>query len=110
MWWGRGTTLGSFIPEVEGGLGRHQLFAVRTNGVIEIFLQWLAGKPPFDDLELRQELAARIGRVKGLTFDQTALEGRPNFSLRHLADPAAFAEFAAAMDWCVNQIAVGHQD
>ncbi|MGB3714180.1 MAG: hypothetical protein WA996_07100 [Candidatus Promineifilaceae bacterium] len=47
VWWGEGTRLGSFVPVLNHNGRDHQLFALWTNGYIEIYFHWYQFKPPF---------------------------------------------------------------
>ncbi len=53
VWWGRGKQSGSFVPVFDHNGTQHQLFAVYTYGVVEIYFYWYAYKPPFNSEEKR---------------------------------------------------------
>lgn len=90
--------------------------AVRTTGVIEVLFQHMKRpgyQPPFDQKELRQELAERLNAISGVTISMDALERRPNFRLSLLKQPAARHLFLATLDWyfakAANQSSEAHK-
>jgi hypothetical protein len=103
IWWGEGRTMGSFVPgSVIGGL-RYQWLAAWTGGTVEIYFQWLANKPPFDDEARRRELLNRLVAIPGVEIPPDAISRRPSFDMKHLVDPANLQCFFSAFDWAFQQ-------
>jgi hypothetical protein len=102
-WFGSGARDGSYQAGVEQG-GRYLCpFALYTYGRVEIHFQYLARRPPFSELALRQELRARLNEIPGVAVDESDLEVRPSFPLELLVEPAALERFLAAMAWALAQ-------
>jgi hypothetical protein len=109
IWWGRGTQYGSMIPmtEVHGGRDRggHNLyvFALWTNGTVEVQFQWLKGKPGFVDDEDRRELMRRLNAIDGVHLPVDAIGARPTFPIAVLGKGTALTEFKAAVEWAMQR-------
>jgi hypothetical protein len=104
VWWGEGQQLGSFVPILNHNGIDHQLFAVYTNGVVEIYFYWYQYKPPFDEEQKRLELADRLNKIKGVNFTKEAVYRRPSIRLELLAAPGALDTFLDAYEWMVEEL------
>ena len=109
MWWGRGTTNGSFVPVQEVGDENHQLFAVFTGGSkappsLEVYFYWYAYKPPFDNPDKRREMLRMLNEIPGVKLPESAIDKRPNIPLTTLANEAARDRFLQVMEWYLAQV------
>lgn len=112
VWWGQGRTNGSFVPGVVIDNVRHYAFAVYTGApnsaaVVEMYFQWWATKPPFDRLELRQEMQRRLNDIPGVRISAIALDKRPSIPLALLTPPEAMDKFLSAMNWWAVEVRKG---
>lgn len=104
VWWGRGKESGSFVPYLFNNEIKYQLFAVWTNGTVEIYFQWLSSKPPFDQEEKRIELLSKLNQIDGINIPSSAIDKRPNIRLTLLAEENKIAQFLKVLDWVVDEI------
>jgi len=109
VWWGRGSTNGSFVPVQEVGDDNHQLFAVYTGGAkgqasLEIYFYWYTSKPPFDNPDKRREMLRMLNDIPGIKLPESAIDKRPNIPLTTLAEEAVRARFLKVMEWYLEQV------
>jgi alkylated DNA nucleotide flippase Atl1 len=50
-------------------------------GTVEVVFQYLKDRPPFDRLDLRQELRTRLNRIDGIDIPEDRLTRRPSFKV-----------------------------
>lgn len=105
VWWGKGATMGSFVPVVSHKGIDFQLFAVWTYGTVEIYFQWFINKPPIDSEEVRLDLLARLNAIPGVSLRREVITKRPSISLASLIPDASLQEFLSAMEWLVHMAA-----
>lgn len=104
IWWGRGATLGSFVPLFRHNEVTHQLFAVWTNASVEIYFYWYKNKPPFDDAANRKELLRRLNDIPGVSIPEDGISRRPSIPLRALADDENLQQFLGLYDWFIDKV------
>jgi hypothetical protein len=104
VWWGRGKQNGSFVPYLFHKEKQHQLFAVYTSGVIEIYFYWYAYKPPFESEDKRLELLEKINQATGANIPRDAINRRPSIRLSILAENGAVDQLLAIFDWVIEEI------
>jgi hypothetical protein len=105
VWFGNGSQDGSCFRGL-GQKGKNiYLFAVWTNGRIELQFQWFKYCPSFDSDTARLELLRRINEIPALRFGPDAITRRPAFDLLLLGDSDTEARFHNAVEWAVGQIA-----
>jgi hypothetical protein len=104
VWWGKGSTQGSFVPIFRYHGQDHQLFAVWTTGMIEFYFYWYQYKPPFNDLQKRRQLLQRLVAIPGVTIPEDALSRRPNVPLERFADESALHELLTTYAWVLEEI------
>ncbi len=68
-------------------------------GRVEVVFQHLAGRPPFDDIEARDELRQRLNRITSIDLPATKLESRPGFDLSVLDDQTSRESLATTLAW-----------
>jgi hypothetical protein len=61
-------------------------------------------QPPFDDLQRREALRAKLSEMAGLTIPPDGVERRPSFSLSVLRDDRVMRHFLSTMDWVLAEI------
>lgn len=105
-WWGKGSRSGSFVPYFNHNDRQHQLFAVWTYGVVEIYFYWLAKKPPFDDQERRKLMLEKLNHIKGVNIPINGIDRRPSISMEILAKENRIKEFLDVLDWIVGEIRI----
>lgn len=104
VWWGKGSTTGSFVPTLKRAEVKHQLFAVWTSGSVEIYFQWYAGKAPFDSEAKRTELLSRLNSIPTVSIPASAIERRPNIPLSSLVDELALERFIGVFAWMIQEV------
>ncbi len=73
---GKRSQTGSFVPWLSLKDVTHQLFAVYTYGKVEIYFQWYAVKPPFDDEAKRLLLLEKLNAIQGVNIPRDAITRR----------------------------------
>jgi hypothetical protein len=104
VWWGEGSRRGSFVPVFSYKGKDHQLFAVWTAGMVEIYFYWYRYKTPFDSEEKRQDLLSRLNAIETISLPDEAIAKRPNIHLSALGDDAVLKQFLAIFDWFIQEI------
>jgi hypothetical protein len=105
IWWGKGTSNGSFYPMLDHGNAQHWTFSIWSYGWVEIEFQYMKNKPPFAQESLRRELALRLSALPGVPeFGDEALSKRPNFRLSVLTDEATLNAFLGTFEWYLDII------
>lgn len=84
--------------------GRFTLVTITRDRRIEIYMGYLQRAAPFDDIEKRRELKARLQAIPGVTIDERRLDKFPSFPLDAVAAPAAFSQFTDTLDWVLARI------
>ena len=78
VWYGEGATVGSFVPILNHKGRDHQLFALYTNGAVEIYFYWYQYKPPFESEEKRFEILERLNTLEGVFLPKDAIQEETN--------------------------------
>jgi len=107
VWWGKGKTIGSFVPVVFHDGHKHQLFAVWTNGGFEVYFQWYAGKPGFDSEEKRLELLAKLNAIPGVNIDPSRINSRPSIDLSSFTNEDSLQSLLSIFDWFIEEVKAG---
>ena len=89
----------------DGSIWPVALYPLRS---CEVVFQHLARRPPFDDVQMREELRERLNKIPGVDLPASKIELRPAFPLTVFADPAAFELFIEVLGWFHQQAT--HQD
>jgi alkylated DNA nucleotide flippase Atl1 len=77
--------------------------AFYPTGKCEVVFQYMAVRPPFDDVELRREFLSRLNKIPGVDLPEAKLELRPGFPLELLTDAASREVFIDALTWFFHQ-------
>ncbi|HEX6039344.1 hypothetical protein [Longimicrobium sp.] len=102
LWFGRGTTAGSIIPQVHVAGRRVFCFALWTGGTIELQPQHMKYMPGFEPDERRREFLERINAIPGVDVPADAIQRRPSFPLAHLRSDEAMQAFFGVMEWAIS--------
>jgi len=102
--WREQDKMGYFVPVFYYKGKKHQLFAVRMDGVIEIYFQWYQYMPPFNAVEKRIELCQRLNEIKGVSIADTALSARPTLPLSALYPQQALHHFLETYNWFIREV------
>jgi len=104
VWWGEGLKYGSFVPRVFHKGAKHQLFAVRTAGKIDIYFDVYMKTPPFQSEALRQELLERLVAISGLDLSEKKITGYPHASIVPLSNAGSLSQFTDVIQWMIEEI------
>jgi hypothetical protein len=104
IWHGNGIKHGSLVPSFMHREVPHYVFTLWTYGSVEMQLQSLRTRPPFDRPELREELRRRLNEIPGVSIPEERMTKRPPIPYALLRDAAAMARFVDAADWTVRTI------
>lgn len=102
IWWGKGKQHGSFFPILDYNDVTYSLFAVWTNGGVELQFQWM--KPPFEVEQKRMELLHRLNAIEGISIPPDRIRKRPSFALSLLQDATKVQQFVDTFDWVIQEI------
>ncbi len=72
-------------------------------GRCEVVFQHLAIRPPFDDIQMREELRERLNKIPGVDLPASKIELKPGFPLKVMADPASRDFFIEILSWFRDQ-------
>lgn len=75
--------------------------SVKGTGRVVVQFQYML-YPPFDTEDGRAPLLARLNEIEGVALDPERLHGRPDFDIDVLADPTAFDQLVAVLEWIVD--------
>ena len=104
IWWGEGSTQGSFYPMVDHKGRSHQVIAVWTYGKVELQFQWMKNYDAFSTDERRREFLRRVNSIPGITISDEKIAMRPSFDLSILNNETNFKQFIEILDWFVEEI------
>ena len=102
IWWGNGSSTGSFIPNLQINGKFFQLFGIYTYNSVEIQFQWLKNKPPFDEQLLRKELLQKLNAALGTNIN--TIDKRPGIKIDLFEKPGALNTFFELVKWYVDTI------
>jgi alkylated DNA nucleotide flippase Atl1 len=74
-------------------------FALYPLHSCEVVFQHLARRPPFDDIQMREELRERLNKIPGVDLPASKIALRPAFPLTVFADPAGFELVIEVLGW-----------
>lgn len=77
---------------------------IYPSGKCEVVFQYLKTRPPFDDLELRDEFRLRLNEASGVDLASGKLGLRPGFELGVLVDPSSLERVEAALAWFLERV------
>ncbi|MDI9550010.1 MAG: hypothetical protein QM346_20645 [Chloroflexota bacterium] len=92
IWWGSGARDGAFMPLLELGDRRHQLFCVFTYARVSVRFQYMKSRESLDDTQ-RLELLHRINNALETALPDTDADRLPSIKLTDLTRAGALEEF-----------------
>jgi predicted transport protein len=104
IYWGQGSTVGSFVPILVHNGTKHQLFAVLSHGSFEVYFQWYQGKRPFAAENKRMELLSKLNSIEGVSIPGEAITRRPGIPLSLLRDESSLRTLFTTFDWFIEQV------
>lgn len=84
--------------------GRFTLVTITHQARVEIYMGYLQRAAPFDEIDERRELQARLEAIPSVTIDDRRLDKFPSFPLDAIVAPADFAQFTGTLDWVLTRI------
>jgi hypothetical protein len=102
VWIGRGNERSCYLMAHLEGKGQWPVVFYAT-GKCEVVFQYMAARPPFDDIELRREFLNRLNKIAGVDLPDAKLELRPGFGVELLTDTASRETFVDALTWFFHQ-------
>jgi hypothetical protein len=66
---------------------------------VEVVFQHMVGRPPFDDLNRREEIRLRLNAIDGINLPASKIQMRPSFPLDVLGSAKATEQVAEALEW-----------
>ena len=102
LWIGRGNERSCYLMAHVEDKGLWPVVFYPT-GKCEVVFQYMAIRPPFDDVELRREFLNRLNKIAGVDLPEAKLELRPGFGMELLTDAASRETFVDALTWFFHQ-------
>lgn len=94
----------SCFPIISGESADYWAIAIYPiTGNIYVMFEYLSRRPPFDDLELRQQLRDRLNEIPGVILQEDTLARRPSFPIAALHGQGA-ARLWDALEWFAGQV------
>lgn len=93
-----------FIPWLEHGGVNHYPFTIQAIAILRIQFSRMRRRPPFDRVEVRQELLTRLNSIEGIDLPPTAIDGAPKIQLAALADGDRSARFIETFEWFLTTL------
>ncbi len=81
IYFGTGKQNAAFIPVLQHGGNRHQLFSIYASGDVEVVFQHMSNKRPFDKEELRIELLNKLNEIDSVNIPGEKIKFRPSLNL-----------------------------
>jgi hypothetical protein len=102
LWLGKGNETGCYLMARDDP---NNLWPVvlYPSGKCEVVFQYMATRPPFDDVELRQEFRKSLNKIPGIDLPEAKLDLRPGFPLELLTDEGSRRSFTDALAWFYHQ-------
>jgi len=104
VFWGEGTTRGSFIPVLKIGDHKYLFFAAWTHGTLEMQFQQLKRRPPFDSDEKRIELLEKLNEIEGIAIPSDGISRCPPIPMAALVNPNALRRFQDCIEWTIQEV------
>ena len=74
-------------------------FTIYPSGKVEVVFQHMASRPPFDDVQIRDEFRRRLNKVSEVDLPASKIELRPGFQLDVLQHPERRDAVIEALAW-----------
>jgi len=86
-----------------------RMFAIYTDGRLEIPLGDLAKVRPFQEQSLRIDLLRRLNTLAGVNLDQSRFSAWPSFHIEVLERGRNLDDFLATADWMLDEVRTANQ-
>jgi alkylated DNA nucleotide flippase Atl1 len=93
-----------------GGNGIWPFTLYPKAGTIEVVFQYLKDRPPFDRLDLRQELRSRLNRIDGIEIAEDRIGLRPSFRATVLESEPNREALADVLRFFMDQVVAADQE
>ncbi|CAN5448362.1 DUF262 domain-containing protein [soil metagenome] len=77
---------------------------IYPSGKVEVVFQYMASRPPFDDLDLRHQFRDRLDAIAGVDLPASKIELRPGFPIELLADAAPRDAIIQELAWFIGKV------
>lgn len=105
IWWGKGKVTGAFVPTFNTSDGvQHLLFAVFTNGTIQIYFQAYQKRPGFEPEEKRMELRKKLNEIPGVNISSDGISRYPSIPISALFNENNLNHFFQIYEWFLKEI------
>lgn len=95
---GRGQETSCFLMTAQG-LNAPWPISIYPSGKAEIVFQYMASRPPFDDVGLREQFRSRLDAIADINLPASKIELRPGFSIDLLRSQTALDSVIEALAW-----------
>src|SRR5699024_2491758 len=102
--YGTAATTSCFLLSRAPAKGSIWPVAIYPDGSIEVVFQHLATRPPFDDLQLRDELRSRLNRIAGVDIPTSKLTLRPSVKFSSISSPSGLETFVSTLEWFFHEV------
>jgi hypothetical protein len=104
-WWGRGQSLGAYVPVLDHKGIEARLVSLFTNGTLQIAFRYMQHRPPFDNRRKREELLERLNGIPGVSLPSESIENRsPSIPYSALKETSTLKHFLEVLEWAVEQV------
>lgn len=104
IWWGEGKHSGSFFPLLSTPSKNYQVFAVLTNGKLEIEYKFLKNYPAFTDEKTLREFFRMLNAIPGVQIPDDGHPPLPRIPLHALIDETGYRQFIEAVAWVYQKL------
>lgn len=78
--------------------------AIYPDGFIEVVFQYLSTRPPFDEIQKREELRSRLNRIDGVDIPTSKLALRPSVKFSSVASASGLDLFIDTLQWFYSEV------
>jgi hypothetical protein len=82
-------------------------FKVTSRGVIQVWFQYLANKPPFSDQALCLQLMDKLNEIPGVSISEDKIGGKPSLPVKLLTGKEEMQQFKDAFEWVFSEMESG---
>ena len=104
IWWGDGKVEGSFVPTLVVDKIKYHLFAIRSNGHIELYFKHLLSRPAFQEEAKRMELLRKLNLLLEEDLPDEVITKLPKINLKVLNTQSKIQSFLDIYEWFINEV------
>ena len=104
IWWGDGKVEGSFVPTLVVDKIKYHLFAIRSNGHIELYFKHLLSRPAFQEEAKRMELLRKLNSLLEEDLPDEVITKLPKINLKVLNTQSKIQSFLDIYEWFINEV------